>query len=683
MLRKPPPGKDDKGERLRRPALCLVLMMLLAYAYAIPRGALANADSHIALARAIVDDHTLRIDRYAAGLADRSAYRGHFYTDKAPGLSLLAVPAYALLRLLLPRAFFAPGLFFVVRYLLTVLIDGLPSALFVGLLYPFLATMIGRRRGALLACGYGLGTMVWALSALLFSHTIAAMSTFGAFMLLYPVATGRRPAAWWRWAAAGALCGLAVLCEYPAALVVAGVAAYAAYVACHPLMSTESLSLAPPAHGDWPLGPTRGPTVQRASGGAWPSLLAPLTRTGPSLLAPPAPSGGAWGEASPQTPAIHSSRDSGNLEMGDCLRLLRLLRLLRSLWILRSLHAPRLSITPTVSTNADSLTSTCSTIGHTVCLAGVWGEASPQAPPEGAGGARGKGPAAEAAREGSPMGAGGAREGDFSQTLGSHRFRWVSGAVIRFALFVVAGLTALAPLAAYNIAVYGSAFSQGYAHLHGAHEFVAGMGHGVEGVGLPSLAALWGITFSPYRGLFVLSPFLLLAFPGLVMMWRSGGQGRGQRPAALLCAYAAGAMLLFESGYYFWDGGVSLGPRHIAPALLFLVFPVAVALRQPRWYRVGRALIPLSIGVVALCCVSVIIFLPGVPDPILTLALPHLLHGLVPNNWGMFLGLRGPASLLPLAVGEAALTCILWRTVHPAHRMRGLTTAGQWLAATR
>jgi len=281
------------------------------------------------------------------------------------------------------------------------------------------------------------------------------------------------------------------------------------------------------------------------------------------------------------------------------------------------------------------------------------------------------------------MGAGGAREGDFSQTLGSHRFRWVSGAVIRFALFVVAGLTALAPLAAYNIAVYGSAFSQGYAHLHGAHEFVAGMGHGVEGVGLPSLAALWGITFSPYRGLFVLSPFLLLALPGLVMMWRSSGQGRGQRAAALLCAYAAGAMLLFESGYYFWDGGVSLGPRHIAPALLFLVFPVAVALRQPRWYRVGRALIPLSIGVVALCCVSVIIFLPGVPDPILTLALPHLLHGPVPNNWGMFLGLRGPASLLPLAVGEAALTCILWRTVHPAHRMRGLTTAGQWLAATR
>ncbi len=41
-------------------------------------------------------------------------------------------------------------------------------------------------------------------------------------------------------------------------------------------------------------------------------------------------------------------------------------------------YAPRLSVTPAVSANADSLTSTFPIIRHTVCLAGVWGEASPQ-----------------------------------------------------------------------------------------------------------------------------------------------------------------------------------------------------------------------------------------------------------------------------------------------------------------
>ncbi len=47
-------------------------------------------------------------------------------------------------------------------------------------------------------------------------------------------------------------------------------------------MSEQPLPLAPPAHGDWTLGPSREPTVQRASGGA-------------------------WGDASPQTPANHDT----------------------------------------------------------------------------------------------------------------------------------------------------------------------------------------------------------------------------------------------------------------------------------------------------------------------------------------------------------------------------------------
>src|SRR5437764_5894432 len=217
--------------RLSRPALLLMLMAFVAYTYAIPRGTLSNADARVALTRAIVDDHTLRIDRYAAGLTDRSAYRGHFYTDKAPGASLLAVPVYAALRLTLPPAFFRPSLFFVVRYLLTAAVVSLPAAAFVALLWRFLLPLVGRRRAALLAVGYGFGTMAWALSALLFSHVLAAMSLFGAFMLLYPAAVGREPGALQRWAAAGALCGFSVCLEYPAGLVGILLALFAAHTA--------------------------------------------------------------------------------------------------------------------------------------------------------------------------------------------------------------------------------------------------------------------------------------------------------------------------------------------------------------------------------------------------------------------------------------------------------------------
>src|SRR2546423_1019964 len=187
--------RRDGGERSRlgRPALLLMLMAFVAYTYAIPRGPLANADTRVALTRAIVDDHTLPIDQYAPGLTDRPSYPGHFYTDKAPGASLLAVPVYAALRLALPPAFFSPRLFFVVQYLLTAAVVSLPAAAFLDLLWRFLLPLVGRRRAALLAVGYGFGTMAWAFSALLFSHVLAAMSLFGAFMLLCPASVGRGP----------------------------------------------------------------------------------------------------------------------------------------------------------------------------------------------------------------------------------------------------------------------------------------------------------------------------------------------------------------------------------------------------------------------------------------------------------------------------------------------------------
>src|SRR5919198_4904940 len=225
--------RRDGGERSRlgRPALLLMLMAFVAYTYTIPRGPLANPDTRVALTRAIVDDHTLHIDRYADGLTDRSAYRGHFYTDKAPGTSLLAVPVYAALRLALPPAFFSPDLFFVVRYLLTAAVVSLPAAAFVALLWRFLLPLVGRRRAALLAVGYGFGTMAWALSALLFSHVLAAMSLFGAFMLLYPASVGRGAGAPPRWAAAGALLGVFVWLEYPAGLAGILLALFAAHTA--------------------------------------------------------------------------------------------------------------------------------------------------------------------------------------------------------------------------------------------------------------------------------------------------------------------------------------------------------------------------------------------------------------------------------------------------------------------
>jgi len=460
-------------------------MALVAYVYCIPWGVLANPDTRIALTSAIVDHHALSIDPYAGSLMDRALYHGHYYTDKAPGMSLLAVPAYAALHLVLPSTILnakhtLPAYFFS-RYLLTSLVLGIPAAVFVGLLWRFLLPMLGRRHAALLALGYGLGTVAWAYSGVLFSHIMSAMVLFGAFMLLYSVSTERAPFATWRWAAAGGLCGLAVLCEYPAALAGLLLALFAAYTAYT-------------AYTDRDVGPRRLPAL---------------------------------------------------------------------------------------------------------CA------------------------------------------------------------------FVGAGLLALLPLALYNTAVYGSPLVVGYVHEAGEARFLTGMSRGFEGVGAPDPVALWGITFSPYRGLFALSPFLLLALPGAAAMWRR----RRQRPATVLCVLVVVAMLLFNGGYYFWDGGATIGPRFAAAAVPFLILLAAFALRQAPWTRVAPALIALSIALVALCCLTSITgFSSGQPNPFAAFVLPRLLHGSIPDNWGGRLGLPGTASLLPLAAIEAALSWGLWRSLGPKRR---------------
>jgi hypothetical protein len=49
--------------------------------------------SRFDLTRAIVEQHTLRIDAFADNTGDRAFKDGHWYSDKAPLPALLALPA--------------------------------------------------------------------------------------------------------------------------------------------------------------------------------------------------------------------------------------------------------------------------------------------------------------------------------------------------------------------------------------------------------------------------------------------------------------------------------------------------------------------------------------------------------------------------------------------------------------
>ena len=79
---------------LRRPEAALFAMALGCYAYFFQGGGW-NQNSRFNLVRSIVEQHTIVVDDYVHNTGDIALRDGHYYCDKAPGVSILAVPVYA------------------------------------------------------------------------------------------------------------------------------------------------------------------------------------------------------------------------------------------------------------------------------------------------------------------------------------------------------------------------------------------------------------------------------------------------------------------------------------------------------------------------------------------------------------------------------------------------------------
>ena len=240
---------------------------------------------------------------------------------------------------------------------------------------------------------------------------------------------------------------------------------------------------------------------------------------------------------------------------------------------------------------------------------------------------------------------------------------------LRFGAWICAGgLPWALVLAGYHTWAFGGPLKTGYDFVY-LDEFAEGMAVNY-GIGAPQLDVLAQLLFGTYRGLFYLSPVLLLAAWGLgVRLWLGPEALEGDAPArdapeaealrvgdlALALAIVA-YYLLLNSGYYMWDGGASLGPRHCVPMLAFLCLGLGPALRQ-----VPRA--TAIIGVVA-CAQIVLITAAGAEapshgNPIWAYAYPKLFAGTSVNGattLGRLMGLSGPWSLAPLL----ALWWLLW-----------------------
>jgi hypothetical protein len=161
---------------IRIRALLIAGVVLVSYAYFYQAGGW-NQNSRFDLVRAVIERGTLRIDAYHENTSDKAFANGHYYSDKAPGLALLAVPIAEAVRPLLRPVGVEPasarGLV-ATSYFVTVFGVAVPMAAACALLF-FIALRLGSDTNAAAfgALALGLATPMWAYSTLFWGHSLA------------------------------------------------------------------------------------------------------------------------------------------------------------------------------------------------------------------------------------------------------------------------------------------------------------------------------------------------------------------------------------------------------------------------------------------------------------------------------------------------------------------------------
>ena len=212
------------------------------------------------------------------------------------------------------------------------------------------------------------------------------------------------------------------------------------------------------------------------------------------------------------------------------------------------------------------------------------------------------------------------------QTAGSApRFAICWAAIGRLLAFAVP-LAALAGLLVlYNLARFGTPLSTGY-------HFESG-----EGFNANWLLGLWGLLFSPYRGLFWYTPLAILsvlAWPGFIRRHRAEGW---------LTAVVALVMVALFGKWWMWWGGFAWGPRFLVPLAPFLVLVLAPWLEfspaRGAWPVVRRALL------IIILALSFVVQLLAVTANYVNYEIA--LRGLYPTDWADPLKYGPPAMFNP------------------------------------
>jgi hypothetical protein len=235
-------------------AVSIFLILLVCYAYFVPRWADWGANSRADLVYALVDEGVLTIDTYHENTGDKAYFDGHYFTDKSIGPSLVALPFYAVFKLVATTPFvqsiiengenlgrfsetlnpagqgYRPQAMYegMALTFMTFFAVSVPSALLGVVLFLFAARFARRDAYAfVLALIYGLATPAFPYSNVLFQHQFSAFGAFVGFFLLWRVIYEQANIRW-LWLV-GVLFGFVAITEYPVVPFVGLIFLWAAY----------------------------------------------------------------------------------------------------------------------------------------------------------------------------------------------------------------------------------------------------------------------------------------------------------------------------------------------------------------------------------------------------------------------------------------------------------------------
>ncbi len=237
------------------------------------------------------------------------------------------------------------------------------------------------------------------------------------------------------------------------------------------------------------------------------------------------------------------------------------------------------------------------------------------------------------------------------------------------------GLGALLPtllVMHFQASAFGNPFTPGHLFVENP-AFRAGHESGFFGADRWRPEALWGQLFDLRLGLFTTSPMLLLAVSA--PLYR---RARHDRIGHYLALFATLSLYVVISAMNNWQGGWSIGPRHLVVLVPFVAMWALFGLDALHARNPTSAEVLALGGAIASVAVSQVYALyPHLPEhldaPFRQLFWPLWKRGLVPANVGAWLGLEGLPSLLPLLLLCAA--SLYWSGRSLSHKRHWATAA--------